>query len=435
LNIITLRNWSFWVADCLTGGSVKRHLLEVSDILSDATSEASLEKQGENLEALLQHATSTTSYYSSFKDYQNLDDFPVIMKTDVQKSFDAFRSTLFTNKKLYKVATSGSTGVPFFLFQNIDKRRRNIADVYYFLKKVDHILGQRLYELEIWQDHNRKSKLKSWIQNVVQFDVTKLTPDRMDRFLTDVKKYPMKKSFLGFASSLETICKYLDRDTQPRVLPIINTIIANSEFLNKYTRERLKVHFKANVYSRYSNEEVGIIAHQTAHSNDEFTINWASYFVELLDMDSDIPAAPRDLGRIVVTDLFNYSMPLIRYDTGDVGIFTETNTARPNFKYIEGRKMDLIYDTQGNILSSFIVYTKLYKYYKDLKQYQFIQTGEREYTINLNVIDTFNHEQDLIKDIQSDFGQDAMVTINYVEEIPPLASGKRKKVVNLYHKN
>lgn len=435
MDFSTLRNWSFWVADRLTGGAVKKHLIEVSAILFDVTSVTSLEKQGKNLEALLKHAVSTTTFYSSFKDYQNINDFPVVKKTDVQNNFDAFRSSRFDNKKLHKVATSGSTGVPFFLFQNSDKRKRNIADVYYFLKKVDHILGQRLYELEIWKDHNRKSKLKSWIQNVVQFDVSKLTPDRMDGFLNEVKKYPKKKSFLGFASSLETICKYLDSDSQPRDLPIINTIIANSEFLNKYTRERLNAHFKANVYSRYSNEEIGIIAHQTAHSNDEFTINWASYYVELLDMDSDKPAAAGELGRIVVTDLFNYSMPLIRYDTGDVAMFTESNNSRPNFKHIEGRKMDLIYDTQGNILSSFIVYTKLYKYYNDLRQYQFIQTGEKEYTINLNVIDTFNHEQALIKDIQSDFGQDALVTVNYVDEIPPLASGKRKKVVNLYHKN
>jgi phenylacetate-CoA ligase len=42
-----------------------------------------------------------------------------------------------------------------------------------------------------------------------------------------------------------------------------------------------------------------------------------------------------------------------------------------------GHKMDLIYDSRGYIISSFVIYTKFYKYYKLLKQHQFLQQGKK----------------------------------------------------------
>ena len=96
--------------------------------------------------------------------------------------------------------------------------------------------------------------------------------------------------------------------------------------------------------------------------------------------------------------------------------------------------MDLIYDTSGNIISSFLIYTKFYPYYDQIKQYQFVQEHEKSYTVILNASPLVAFENELIKDIKKDFGQDADITITYVNEIPPLASGKRKKVVNRYLK-
>ena len=129
-------------------------------------------------------------------------------------------------------------------------------------------------------------------------------------------------------------------------------------------------------------------------------------------------------------------MPLIRFDTGDVGVFTITKEGQlPNFKKVEGRKMDIIYDTTGNIVSPFVVYTKFYNYYKLLIQYQFIQLDQKDYLIKLNLInDKFDYEEELIESVKSDFGDDAIVKIEYVNEIPILASGKRKKVLSFYNK-
>ena len=132
----------------------------------------------------------------------------------------------------------------------------------------------------------------------------------------------------SYASALEEVCKYLDNSSTSGSIKNLRaaSIMAQSEALTNETRERLQKYFNCTPCSRYSNLENGIIAQQTLHDNDLFLINRASYFEEILKMDSDIPVKPNELGRIVVTDLFNYAMPFIRYDTGDIGRFAVVKT-------------------------------------------------------------------------------------------------------------
>ncbi|MDT0558741.1 CoF synthetase [Ichthyenterobacterium sp. W332] len=430
----SLRHFSFWLLDTLKGGHVKKHYTEVTSILKAPNSKNAEAITSKHIGSLLKHATETTAFYKPYTGKTKIEDFPVIRKTVIQQNFEQFESSIHRGKNNYKVSTSGSTGVPFFLFQNAQKRHRNHADVMYYYNSCNFKIGNRLYELEVWRDHNKKGKLISWLQNVCQFDISRLTDNRIETFLNLLKTDNQKgKTLLGFASAFELIAQYLERNNLNDHNLGINCIIANSEYLNAYTKNTLNKHLDIPVLSRYSSEEIGMIAQQTLSSTESFKVNHASYHLEILAMDSDNHVAPGEFGRIVVTDLFNYAMPIIRYDTGDIARYKLDDDGVMEFDQIEGRKMDLIYDTKGNIISSFVVYTKFYKYYKLLQQYQFIQQGQKSYEIKLNIHDDdFPFEKDLIADIKSDFGDDAEITLTYVDEIPPLSSGKRRKVVNNY---
>lgn len=424
----------FWLLDGLKNSRIKNQLKEIELCIEHQNSDKAIQIKATYLSRLLDHAVKTTPYYKTLSDVNTLSDFPVIRKTTIQDNFEGFQSSEFKDKPNFKVSTSGSTGVPFFLFQNQDKRHRNHADVIYFFNKAGFNIGNRLYELEVWRGHNKKGKLKSWLQNVAQFDISRLTDDRIETFLRLLKSdQQSKKTLLGFASAYEMIAQYLERNNIYLKDSSITSAIANSEYLNSYTKTTLGKHLNTTVLSRYSSEEIGIVAQQTMASPNSFIINQASYHVELLNLENDTPAQIGEFGRIVVTDLFNYAMPIIRYDTGDIAQFGLNKEGAMELVQIEGRKMDLIYDSKGNIISSFVIYTKFYNYYHLLKQYQFIQQGEKEYEVKLNLQDAdFQFENQLITDIKSDFGDDAIVTISYVDEIPALASGKRRKVINNY---
>lgn len=427
-----MRAQLFWFYDLLRGSAIKNELEDIKWILRDPFDVDQKERRELHVKKLLEHAVQTVPYYEG-RTVSNLTDFPVVNKKVVQDNFESFKSSLFHGKDLFKVATSGSTGVPLMLFHNNGKRHRNTADVLYFLENTGYEIGNTLFELEVWRNHNRRNGFKNFLQNTVQFDVSSMNGERIEKLLKLLSKSSNKKNILGFSSALESICAYIETNNIPPKTKNIESVIANSEYLNTYTREAVQRIFDCPIYSRYSSEELGILAHQTSTSDVDFQINWASYYVEILDMNSDIPAKNGTLGRLVVTDLFNYSMPLIRYDTGDVAMFNESD--KRFLKTPEGRKMDMIFDTQGNMLSSYVVYTKFHPYYHLLHQYQFVQMGEKEYLIKLNIKNSFAFERELISSFKDDFGKDAIITVAYVDEIPPLSSGKRKKVVNEYKKS
>ena len=432
-----LRNILFWFLDSIKGGYIRKQIKEIkySVIHPESSNSENLKKK--YIDKLLIHATNSTPYHSSYKNFNSIQDFPVIKKVIIQQNFDKFQSTEYKDKDNFKVSTSGSTGVPFFLYQDKNKRRRNHSDVIYFLKESGFKIGNRLYELEVWRGHNEKDRLKAWLQNTIQFDISKLTDKRIESFIELLKNDKQsKKTMLGFASSYEMIAQYMERNNIFLDNLGLTSAIANSEYLNPYTKTTLGKHLNTQILSRYSSEEIGIIAQQTLNSPNSFVINHASYVVEVLQFDNNESVKPGEFGRIVVTDLFNFAMPIIRYDTGDIAKLGINDEGVIQLDEIEGRKMDVIYDSDGNLISSFVVYTKFYKYYHLLKQYQFIQQSEKDYEVKLNLQgNTFAFEDDLIAIIKSDFGEDSNVTITYVDEIPPLSSGKRRKVVNNYKKS
>ena len=197
-------------------------------------------------------------------------------------------------------------------------------------------------------------------------------------------------------------------------------------------KKRIKETIGCDIIDRYSNQENGIIA-QTPDMSDEFIVNTASYYVELLKLDSDENADSGELGRIIVTDLYNFAMPMIRYDTGDTAISCgKENDQIRQFKSLQGRQVDIIYDTRGNRITPFVIGMHMLGFDK-LKQYQLIQKDARKYVFKVNGADGVYSKEELDKIVRDILGQDAEIDIQFVDTIPVLASGKFKRTVCNYN--
>ncbi len=206
MSLNKFRYYSFWFLDSLKGGTIRKHFNQIKQTIEQPNSTITIEQKKSQLNALLKHAIETTPYYSEFNIKNTISEFPVVRKTIIQDNFERFRSLKFKDQNNFKVSTSGSTGVPFFLFQNKGKRQRNHADVIYFFDQAGFEIGNRLYELEVWRRHNKKGNLKSKIQNVVQFDISKLSDDRILEFIKLIETdKESNKTMLGFASAYEMI--------------------------------------------------------------------------------------------------------------------------------------------------------------------------------------------------------------------------------------
>lgn len=181
-------------------------------------------------------------------------------------------------------------------------------------------------------------------QNIWQLDICNLRKENLVKYYhTMVDKHCT--ALMAYPSTLDTaVTMWLELFTNESD---IKTIISTSETLTTEVREKLRAFFGENVkiVARYSNTEQGVLGQE--FEEDKYIINWASYFIEILKMDSDEPAAEGELGRIVVTDLYNLAFPLIRYDTGDVARMVYPESGLPYLENLYGRRMDLIFDTDG----------------------------------------------------------------------------------------
>jgi phenylacetate-CoA ligase len=240
---------------------------------------------------------------------------------------------------------------------------------------------------------------------------------------------------LGLPSTLGDLASYLSIKGDNARMYNIKTVICYGEALTKTVKDRLKNTFGCTVASLYSNQECGMMAIECPE-NKEYHVNGASFQIELLKMNSDDPVGDREPGRIVVTDLFNRALPLIRYDTGDTAIWKkepECGWDTQVFASIQGQRIDYIYDTLGNKKSPHAI-SVLMGPFDRLLQYQFIQEGEKRYTLKLNGAEGIYADAAFRKVFEDYLGQDAEMVIEHVKEIPVLGSGKRKEVVRKYNK-
>lgn len=428
-----IRNLLFWGKDFLTGANLNYHYKDIQVILEKYDSLESQKRREGHLKNLLDHAVNTTDSYANLKGYTSLQDFPIIDKLTLVDQYEGLQSSLFRGKKNYKMSTSGSSGTPFIMLQNKDKKDRNTADTLYFAKQAGFDLGSRLYYFRRWSAKHRKNKFASFATNIEMVNVTEFSDVYFAKLIHKLTYDTSNKGMIGYSSAFRDLCRYLDkRESQP-IKAKLNSIIAISEALSHYTRDRMNKYFSTPIISRYSNMENGIIAQEFLNMGNEFHVNWASYHIELLHPERDEPVQDGEMGRVVLTDYFNYCMPIIRYDTGDFAVMNSNNkkfNSAPTFKKVEGRRFDIIYDTQGKALTPFIVFEM--EAYPELKQFQLIQEGKKEYLLKLNLEGKFHYEQQLSDKLKESLGGDAVINYSYVNEIPQLSSGKRRLTANHY---
>jgi phenylacetate-CoA ligase len=422
-----MRNWGFRATDLLRGSPIGKHCRDIEARLDAGTGPEDL------LEPLLRFATEHTSFYADRRGFSALEDFPVIDKGIIKSRHEAFHSDTFEGQRLHVMHTSGSTGTPMAVLQDPDKRRRVLAEMICFGRRAGYQVGDRYVFTRVWTRENRKPWHVAFRENALMFDISSLDDPRMAELRRLLLTDRGIRCMLGYPSTLAPLIRHLDaRGDTPDAFSL-RTIISISERLSPELREALRSRFGCTVVARYSNQENGVLAQQCP-DHDEFHLNTASYVFEYLKLHEDRPAAPEERARLVVTDLFNRAMPLIRYDTGDVVVRSSRAACGQGMQTlaeVEGRRMDFIYDTRDRLLSPVVVCHAFWPY-TGLTQFQFIQTGQGRYRLVLNGADAREPDGAFIRLVRNLTGEDAQVEVLRMDQVPLLASGKFRSVVNQY---
>lgn len=384
------------------------------------------------LNKIVDHAIKTTDFYSKYKDYK-FEELPVIRKENIKNQFDDFISNQYEKNKLNKVKTSGSYGTPMKFFHDKEKTLRRKIEVIYFNSWANYEVGMKHVLNAVGA---KKSKLKLLIQNEIITNPTNISENWLQKQRKIFKNNNIH-FYVGYSSIVKEFAEFCSKMGDTSQEFELKGIIATSEPLLEEARNKAEKVFGCPVLSRYSSLELGVLA-QECKENKKHHINSSSYYIELLSLDSNEAVQEGEVGRIVVTDLYSYAMPLIRYDIGDLAVKTnekcKCGRTSPIFQSLEGRLVENLLDENGNKISWVAINDAFWPYEKVIR-FQIIQSDHRTYRLKLVTKEDFKRENQVIKDLKEILGAEIKIKINYVDKISPLESGKRPYIINELIKN
>lgn len=399
------------------------------------------------LKKLIKHVYLNVPYYRaemdrlglSFDFIETLDDFenfPLLSKADVRSNIHFQMFAVNHDKKImHKIKTSGSTGEPFICYADKFQLEMRMASTIRAFEMTGWAFGDK--QLRLWHQTLGMSKSQVVKERIdALFMRRKFVPafEMSEKSLTNLQNLIRRKKpalIDGYAESLNFLAsKSFDYGSySPKGL------ISSAQQLTPNTRENIERSFSSRVHDKYGSREFSGIAYQCKespyhHVQDE------SYIVEILVEGR--PAKPGELGEIVITDLNNFSVPLIRYRIGDMAYAVEQLPCKC------GRSQTLIGDiagrTQALVACSNGVWlpgTFFAHFFKDfnwcISQYQVFQREIGEITLRIVSNGAFlEEEKSKISELLSQYvGESTKINFEIVDEIPLLATGKRTPVISL----
>ena len=145
------------------------------------------------------------------------------------------------------------------------------------------------------------------------------------------------------------------------------------ELLEPSIRKLCAQHWQVTLADNYSCEEMATMAF-TCKDKQHYHPVIDNVYLEIVDEDGKA-CAPGQIGRILVTQLKNLAMPLLRYELGDMGVWgTSCDCGRhlPVIARIEGRKRNLVVLPDGNTFHPVFDEEKILEV-AAISRYQFIQ--------------------------------------------------------------
>ena len=199
------------------------------------------------------------------------------------------------------------------------------------------------------------------------------------------------------------------------------------EVLEPKTRQAIREAFDVGVVDTYSSQEVGYIALQCPQSAN-YHVQSENLLVEILD-NAGRPCMPGQVGRVVLTTLHNFAMPLIRYELGDyaeVGPPCPCGRGLPVLTRILGRQRNILTMPDGSQQWPTLSRGGQPNSLPPIQQFQLIQRtiSQLEAQVVTPAPLSDDDELTLIRYLQQTLGYPFDIAISRVPGIPRSPSGK-----------
>lgn len=357
------------------------------------------EYQMSELKRLLNHAYHYVPYYRRIFDERgflpdniaNFDDLakiPYLTKELIRENENDLIALNYKISKLKYTTTGGTTGVPLGFYREkrlsdqiewahitslwkaagYDTGRRNRSVIlrgispagrHYEYKGLNYILSS--FSMD-------KGNMQDYIRRIELFD-----PDY-------IQAYP---------SSISILSNYILQNGIQLHLRNLKAVLCSSETLFEHQREIIRKAFNTRLFSFYGHSERCCLAGECEFSTDYHFVSEYGY-TELINNKGKTATKENEAGEIVCTGFSNYSMPLIRYRTGDIAINTERECSCGRncrmAKKILGRLQDFFIDKNGSPITFISACDALFEIKDKILAYQYIQNEPGKVKLNIEGI-------------------------------------------------
>jgi len=218
----------------------------------------------------------------------------------------------------------------------------------------------------------------------------------------------------------------IESERQGVGVPRLLKVMCTGETLDTDLRGHCQEYWGAELIDLYSAMEVDLIAAQCPE-HPHYHVMAERLLVEVLDDDGK-PCGPGETGRVVVTPLYNYAMPLLRYALGDlaeVGEPCACGRGLPVLRRIMGRVRNTMIAADGRRhWPSFG--TRSYRALAPVVQHQFVQTAHDRLECRFVVERPLQAEEEaaLLAKVRSRLPWHFELSVVYLAEIPRGPGGK-----------
>jgi phenylacetate-CoA ligase len=393
------------------------------------------------LRAILFHAYDECSFYrermnaiglhpADVRGLEDLRHLPPLEKADLQQHGERMIARDWPRNDLRRNQTGGSTGTPVVFYAGKDRRQSRCAAQLRHNQWAGWHVGDRAAVLwgaprdkprQDWRARLRRFLLREplWL------DTAHVTEERLERFHHELLRF-RPKVIQAYARSALLFARYLEHKGLTPWRP--HSIVTSAEVLEPEERALVERVFGCRVFNRYGCREVSVIAsecdaHQGMHVMAE------GLLVEIETPDG--PAVPGVMGSILVTDLLNFAMPMIRYRIGDLGSWEEGDCPcgrkLPRLQQVHGRVTDFLVGGDGRLVSGVFLATYVVAHRPSLGQVQIHQDRAGEVIYRVRPGHDFSQADDLVyleRTSREHLGAGTRVRCELVDALPCEASGK-----------
>jgi len=356
--------------------------------------------QNEKLKKIVAHAYNTTKYYRTLMNklkikpgdircQKDLHKLPIVTKEIIRQTPRSFLSSEMNNFRPRVVKTGGSTGIPFkyYISRNFDG---------YFWGSIwrawsvgGYDLGDKVAVLggDAITKNGLKYRFYHFLNNWKYVNVTDLNDQSLHHIFLNLKTAGCKMIY-AYPTPLYLLARYILKNHFDFK---VNHIVTTSEILFPEHRRVIEKAFQCKVFDLYGANDGGVLSFECEYFSG-YHLSMEKCVTEISnEKGEEIPIGTT--GNVVLTDLENYAMPLIRYKVGDRAIITNQRCrcgrGLNRLQSVSGRIKDFVDLINGRRIDG-SYFTKRFRNISGIVLFQIIQTQSNDVYAKVSLSDE-NH--------------------------------------------